>query len=439
MPLYIEACRNRSAGISLTRGEALNSKDQQSSTPTALETFPKMTLRALATFCIVAIVYTLPFLLPSFPTHAGDLFRHPQARSQLKAVQQINSKAASHAIPRVINSTTTISVTSQGSGDFDWKAHVGFFVLGIQKGGTTSLYKYLKQHPQIQVPVQKETRCFQVNYHSDDPFCERYFANPKFRQRNPQYLTGDFSPGYLWKTESTIPRVHSAYPHAKFIVTLRHPIERAFSQYRMHKRNHAFPQNVPFRYSNITFASVCMDELEIMRQEGLLPFWHFDDAVLDDSLDLPARIDVYREATVNLTQFTTFFGSSSMVQAWRNLLRQKTMSRGMVQKGLYAVELHRWMEAFPREQFLVISLEETSNHTESVMKRIHAHLGIEHVPVNDTAPLNTATDRLTELVSDEMQQILAKVYMPFDAALSQIVLGDSEWHTRWTYEKPYAW
>lgn len=331
---------------------------------------------------------------------------------------------------RTPNHPYTTSILS----NFDWKAHVRFLVIGVQKGGTTSLYKYMRQHVQIQVPAQKETRCFQVEFDQDDPFCERYFANPRFRKQHPDYLTGDFSPGYIWKSETVIPRVKLAYPDARFIVTLRHPIDRAFSQYRMHVRNHQWHKHVPFRYNERTFETVCMDELEVLRQFGLLNHWKFDDTVQDDSLTLQERMDVYLQATVNDTKFASFFGSSAMVESWKRILPRKTMSRGMVQRGLYAIQLHRWMGAFAKEQFLVISLEETSRHTDKVMQRIHAHLGINHIPVNDTTPVNTAPDTISERLSETMYAILMKLYRDYDKMIS-VVLEEDDWAIPWTYEQ----
>jgi hypothetical protein len=93
------------------------------------------------------------------------------------------------------------------------------------------------------------------------------------------------------------------------------------------------------------------------------------------------------------------------------------------------------MTTFAKEQFLVISLEETSQHTDSVMQRIHAHLGIEHIPVNDTEPLNTAPDVMAESVSDSLYAILMKFYHPFDKMIS-VVLDVDGWTVPWTYRDP---
>ena len=85
-------------------------------------------------------------------------------------------------------------VTPHAVDTFDWRSRVRFFVLGVQKGGTTSLYKYMGEHPQISRPG-KELRCFNVEYTPSDPFCARFFAEPWIRNKHKDYITGDFSPG----------------------------------------------------------------------------------------------------------------------------------------------------------------------------------------------------------------------------------------------------
>src|SRR5260221_12872719 len=40
-----------------------------------------------------------------------------------------------------------------------------FLIIGVQKGGTTSLFEYLKEHPQITMSTQKELRFFSKEYH----------------------------------------------------------------------------------------------------------------------------------------------------------------------------------------------------------------------------------------------------------------------------------
>jgi len=158
---------------------------------------------------------------------------------------------------------------------------------------------------------------------------------------------------------------------------------------------------------------------------------------------LDALADMYRQATVNSTHLKeSFFGSADMMLAWKQLLQIKTPSRGMVQKGLYALELLPWLDAFDRHPFLVLSLEKMAHSPQAQMKRIHHHLGLPHVPVRDLEPVNTAAiheqknpvSTLTTTIEPEerMQQILAKLYRPFDDML-QVVLEDDQWQDPWNY------
>jgi len=152
---------------------------------------------------------------------------------------------------------------------------------------------------------------------------------------------------------------------------------------------------------------------------------------------------MYRQATVNSTHLKeSFFGSNDMMLAWKQLLQIKTPSRGMVQKGLYALEFLPWLDAFDRQQFLVLSLEKMAHNPQEQMKRIHHHVGLPHVPVRDLEPVNTAAiheqknpvSTLTTTIEPEerMQKILTKLYRPFDDML-QVVLEDNQWQDPWNY------
>ncbi len=124
---------------------------------------------------------------------------------------------------------------------------VDFFVVGAARSGTTSLYNYLKQHPEVFLSDVKELNHFsqvESNDHSD-------YKTPKkgesyhtkiiksyevyeslFSEAGDHQKTGDVSPSYLWGTD-TAKRIQKHNPNAKIIITLRNPVERAFSHYVM--------------------------------------------------------------------------------------------------------------------------------------------------------------------------------------------------------------
>lgn len=104
-----------------------------------------------------------------------------------------------------------------------------FFIIGTQKGGTTSLFNYLIQHPDILSPHHKEMRFFDKYFDYGFDWYNYYY--PKFQKGK---ITGEASPEYLYNIH-TPQRMHQAYPGAKIIVMLRNPIDRAFSNYNMIK------------------------------------------------------------------------------------------------------------------------------------------------------------------------------------------------------------
>jgi hypothetical protein len=121
-----------------------------------------------------------------------------------------------------------------------------FFIIGAGKSGTTSLWWYLHQHPQIFLSPIKEPRYFsfpngapQYRGPGDEQKWnrqvvadwERYQA--LFSGRTTQSAVGEASNAYLYFAETTAPRIASALPHARCLAVLRHPADRAYSNFLM--------------------------------------------------------------------------------------------------------------------------------------------------------------------------------------------------------------
>ena len=125
---------------------------------------------------------------------------------------------------------------------------VEFFVIGVARGGTTSLYNYLQQHPDIFLPKVKECNYFSEvesfdkevyfppeegkEYHMKIIQSDTVYSN-LFSEARPGQLKGEVSPSYMWDTNSA-KRIYEHNKDAKVIVSLRNPMERAHSHYMMH-------------------------------------------------------------------------------------------------------------------------------------------------------------------------------------------------------------
>jgi len=110
-----------------------------------------------------------------------------------------------------------------------------FFVAGAARSGTTSMWKYLQQHPDIYMPqdvAHKEPSYFCNTYGYSD-----YHAYLQlFDEAGERKMTGEASGTYLSSPESP-GLIKKSIPEAKFIIMLRNPVDRAYSLYKWMHHN----------------------------------------------------------------------------------------------------------------------------------------------------------------------------------------------------------
>jgi hypothetical protein len=108
------------------------------------------------------------------------------------------------------------------------------FVVGAAKAGTTSLWRHLDAHPDIFMSRVKEPHFFsrggmhpvQVAIKDPAAYAQLFERGAKKRYR------GEASPSYLWDPD-TPGRIEASVEDARIIVSLRDPVERAWSNYVM--------------------------------------------------------------------------------------------------------------------------------------------------------------------------------------------------------------
>jgi hypothetical protein len=107
--------------------------------------------------------------------------------------------------------------------------NLNFIGIGATKAGTTSFFYYIKDHPQLCLPFEKEIFFFdEINRNENwDAFAQKNFAHYKSGQ-----FVGKMSPRYL--RDNKVPeRIYALFPDTKLFILMRNPIDRAFSHYRM--------------------------------------------------------------------------------------------------------------------------------------------------------------------------------------------------------------
>src|SRR5438094_818114 len=109
---------------------------------------------------------------------------------------------------------------------------VNFVIGGTQKGGTSALDSFLRQHPEICLPeTKKELHYFDREKNFEKrPNYKQYHAY--FRPKPRHRVMGEATPSYMYWT-ATPYRIWRYNPEMKWILVLRNPVERAFSGWNM--------------------------------------------------------------------------------------------------------------------------------------------------------------------------------------------------------------
>jgi hypothetical protein len=103
-----------------------------------------------------------------------------------------------------------------------------FLGIGVPRAGTTWLHTLLAGHPEVCLPTQrKEVRFFDRHYDRGLEWYETFFCP---QDGHGSRAVGEISPQYLY-CEECPDRIFEALPTAKLLVMLRHPVDRAYSQF----------------------------------------------------------------------------------------------------------------------------------------------------------------------------------------------------------------
>lgn len=112
---------------------------------------------------------------------------------------------------------------------------INFFCIGAQKSGTSTLFQLLKQHPDVFIPTKKEAHFFDrelIYAKGIEWYLKKFFNNC-----SNQKIVGTITPSYIFAEQVPDRLKENFNDQLKFIVILRNPIDRAYSQYLMNISN----------------------------------------------------------------------------------------------------------------------------------------------------------------------------------------------------------
>ena len=291
-----------------------------------------------------------------------------------------------------------------------------FFIAGFPKSGTTTLHEALREHPQIVAPTTKEPQWW-TRVPLEDMNTEYlkltvmkyllYFIEAAKRiSQNPKEgtITYDGSQSTLWDSNfylenedyCAMPAIVSRIlPNAKFIVLMRNPVTREYSD---------------FFYS-------CGPDLKTWPKQ----------IVEDPAGQFLKEFETNRAAFTNCLKIA----NNSMHECIRQM-RSITNACGRSRRfpiGLYHIHLHKWMQFYPKENFLILRTENMSQQPSIMMNRITDFLGVDPVSKDQAQEwlrqkANAQTVYSTDLkkykMKPETKQLLEEFYRPFNEKLVEL-------------------
>lgn len=284
-----------------------------------------------------------------------------------------NYHLVSHPPPAVVQPPTVEHLQRSRIWTSPLRVLPDYLILGAQRAGTTSLYAYLTEHPRVASPLAKEIHFLDYNYARGEAWYRAHFPTRLEKWRGDFLATGEGSPYYLFYPHAAW-RAKEIMPHAKLIVLLRNPVERAYSQYH---------HQVRLGLEDLSFEQAVQSEAERLIGE-------FENMILDD-------------------QYYSF-----------NFQNYSYLARGM-----YADQLERWFKHFPREQFLILQSENFYRHTAREFQRV---LDFLHLPPWQPPHFWTSNEGKYEPMNPDTRAQLSEFFAPHNARLYELLKVEFDWN-----------
>ncbi|MFD0786834.1 sulfotransferase domain-containing protein [Micromonospora azadirachtae] len=287
-------------------------------------------------------------------------------------------------VPTQVTNRVKDSLVDYGVRTSDRRPLPDFLIIGTKRGGTTSLWNYLIQHPLVPrlFPAwnTKASHYFEEHWQRGEPWYRSHFPTQRQRaalasRHGGPVRVGEAAPLYMFHPLAA-QRVAALMPSVRLIVLLRDPVERAYSHWK-ERRTHGIE---PLEFADALAAE---EERIAGERERLIaePEYHSE------------RYDWYSYRA----------------------------------RGRYLEHLEPWLERFDRNQFLFLPSEDLYRDARATYRRALGFLGL---PPYDLPDFKVYNDRRSAPLQPEVRAELTAYYRPYNDALRQRLGLDLDWPGR---------
>ena len=283
-----------------------------------------------------------------------------------------------------------------------------FFLAGFPKSGTTTLHKALYRHPAILKPVEKEPHWWTRAPLGDGDqdylrlAVVRYllFFRGEEVRRQPRQLLYDGSQSMLWDSNFSASggqdycampaAVSSVLPSAKFIVVMREPVSRTYSHY----------------IYSCTWRGRRPAGPALFHRQAVADLKHLHSCLANSSL-------------FECAADPRFSAPSSHKRPCGSLGYRLLVS-------IYRFQLDKWLQFYPRDNFLLLRLEDLSRDPHVFMRRVTKFLGVADIRPAASRWLRTHRENQQARHRPMLPQtraLLSEFFRPFNEKLVELT-GD---------------
>lgn len=253
-----------------------------------------------------------------------------------------------------------------------------FLIIGAAKSSTNSLYYCLAEHPCVAPAFRKETYFFDRTYGRGLAWYRSFFPTvlerDRFKRRiGTRFVTGEATPCYLFHPHAP-KRVFETVPNARLIVSLRNPVDRAYSDYHM----------------------------QLSRGIEALSF---EEAIEREEFRLQGELG-------RMVEDETYFSFN----------RQ---NYGYLSRGVYADQLSNWTRFFPTAQILILQSEQLNKEPVKNLKRILKFLNLPDWTPSVFEKLNFVP---YPKMADRTRESLLEYFRPHNQRLYELTGVRFDWH-----------